>query len=163
MAVATTTALIIGAAVTAVGTAATLYAQDTASQQAEANLKHQADQAAADAKAEQGAAMVEAERIRKAAKAQRAQAVAAAAASGVDVNSPTALRIDEDITKNAEEDALLTILNGGDRAARMNQQAHVDRIGAGLARSEGRQQQAATLLSSAGQMANYSRGWKKAG
>lgn len=148
---------------TLIGTATTLYAQDTAAKQQESNLNFQAAQSAADARAEQGAAEVEAMRIRKAAKAQRAQAVAAAAASGVDVNSPTAVRIDQEITKNAEEDALTTILNGGDRSARLNQQAIFDRQGAKLARSEGRMQQRATLISSAAALTNYGQGWKKAG
>src|SRR3546814_6196752 len=94
--------------------------------------KFAADHAEADARAEQGAAQVEAERIRREGKAQRAKAVAAAAASGVDVNSPTALKIDQEITANAEEDALTVIANGGDRAARLNQQGQADRI----ARSE---------------------------
>src|SRR3546814_8701174 len=100
---------------------------DTAANQEEANAKFAADQAEVDARAEQGAAQVEAERIRREGKAQRAKAVAAAAASGVDVNSPTALKIDQEITANAEEDAMLTILNGGDRAARLNQQGQADR------------------------------------
>src|SRR3546814_20621914 len=60
---------------------------DTAANQEEANAKFAADQAEVDARAEQGAAQVEAERIRREGKAQRAKAVAAAAASGVDVNS----------------------------------------------------------------------------
>src|SRR3546814_10627465 len=74
-------------AATAVGTGVTMYGQDTAANQEEANAKFAADQAEADARAEQGAAQVEAERIRRAGKAQRAKAVAAAAASGVDVRS----------------------------------------------------------------------------
>lgn len=160
MAVATTTAIMIG--LMAAGTAATLYSTDTQAKQAEANFKFQAAQDEADAKAMAGEAEVEAMRIRKAAKAQRSQATAAAAASGIDVNSPTALRIDEEIVKNSEEDAALTILGGRDRAARMGQQAHADRNAASLARQTGRQQQTATLLSAAGSMTNYGQGWKRA-
>lgn len=150
-------------AATAFGTAATLYSTDTQAKQAESNLKFQAAQGEADAKAADGAARVEAERIRKAARAQRATATAQAAANGADIDSPTAVKIDEEIVRNSEEDALTTILNGGDRSARMRQQSRMDRIGAGLARSEGRQQQAATLISAAGTMTNYGQGWKKAG
>lgn len=157
MAVATSTAIALGLA--AVGTATTLYAQDTQAKQAESNAKFQAEQAAADAAAMQGDALVEANRIRTAAKAQRSQAVAALAASGVDVNSPTALKIDSEIAKNAEEDALLTIMGGGDRAARLNQQSVADLGAARSARSAGRAAQAATLLSAGTTM---SVGWKRA-
>lgn len=150
-------------ALTAGGTAATLYAQDTSAKQQAANLKFQADQAEADARAEAGAAQVEAERIRKQAKSQRAQAVAAAAASGIDVSSPTALKISENITKTAEEDAFLTIANAGDTSARLQQQATADRYSASATRSAGRVNQAATLLSSAASMSNYSNSaWKRA-
>src|SRR3546814_3961922 len=73
-------------AATAVGTGVTMYGQDTAANQEEANAKFAADQAEADARAEQGAAQVEAERIRREGKRQRSKAVAAAAAAGVDVD-----------------------------------------------------------------------------
>src|SRR3546814_6722550 len=132
-------------ALAAAGTATTLYGTDTAANQEEANAKFAADQAEADARAEQGAAQVEAERIRREGKAQRAKAVAAAAASGVDVNSPTALKIDQEITANAEEDAMLTILNGGDRARRLKQQGQADRIAGSNAAKAGRTHQASTL------------------
>ena len=147
MAVATTTAIML--ALLAASTTATLYAQDTASKQAEANAKFDAAQKQADAKVEADAAQIEAQRIRDAAKKQRVQAVAAAAASGVDVNSPTALRINEDITRNSEEDAVLTILGGRDSAARLQQGAQASRIAGSQARAAGRVQQATTLLSAA--------------
>lgn len=158
------TALMVGSLIVgAAGTAASMYAADTAAKQQESNLKFQAAQTAADAKAMQGEAEVEAMRIRRAAKAQRATATAQAAASGIDVNSPTAIRINEEITKNSEEDALLTIMGGGNRSARMGQQAYMDRQGASLARSEGRMQNTGTLLSgAAGAMNTYSN-WKRAG
>ena len=143
--------------VAAAGTAATMYATDTQAKQQESNLKYQAAQTAADAKAAQGEAEVEAMRIRKAAQAQKAQMTAAAAASGVDVNSPTTVRLDQEATHNSEEDALLTILGGKDRSSRMNNQAYLDRQGASLARSEGRQQQVGTLLSAT---ASTMGGWK---
>lgn len=153
----------IAYAAMAAGAAYSMYATDTQAKQQEVNLKFQADQAAADAKAAQGEADVEAMRIRKAAKAQRAQATAAAAASGIDVNSPTALKIDEEIVKNSEEDAYLTILNGKDRGARMNQQSYLDRQGASIARQNGRQQNVGTLLSAAASIAGSYSNWKTAG
>lgn len=160
MCITATVALLLAS--TAVSTGVALYGADTQAKQAEANAKFGAAQAEADARAAQGEAQIEADRIRKAGKAQQAQAVAAAAASGVDVNSPTALKLDEEIGKSAEEDAVLTILGGGDRASRMRQQAAADRIAGSNARTAGRVNQASTLLSSAAVMTNYGKGWKKA-
>lgn len=144
-------------AAAALGTYTAMESADTQAKQQEANRKYQAAQTAADAAAAAGAAQVEADRIRKAAKAQRAQATAAAAASGIDVSSPTAVRLNETITASSEEDALLTIINGGDQAARMRNQAYVDRQGASLVRSEARAQNTGTLLSAA---ASTAQGWK---
>ncbi len=164
MAVATTTVLLIASlAATAAATGASMYATDTAAKQHESDLKFQADQAAADARTAAGEAEVEAMRIRKAAKAQRSQATAAAAASGVDVNSPTAVRLDQEIVKNSEEDARLTILNGGDRSARLNQQGYLDSQGASIARQNGQMQNTGTLLSGVASGLNTYSGWKRAG
>lgn len=162
MCISATVLFVASLATAAVGTAYSMYATDTNAKQQEANLKFQSAQAQADANAERGAAEVEAMRIRKAAKAQRATATAAAAASGIDINSPTALRIDEEITKNGEEDARLTILQGADRGARLGQQAHADRTAAGLARQNGRMESTASLISGAGQMAGSYSNWKRA-
>lgn len=164
MAVATSTALAIASiAVAAAGTGVALYSADTQAKQAESNAEFQAAQAEADAKAAAGEAQVEADRIRKAAKQQRSMATAAAAASGVDVSSPTAIKIEDTITRNAEEDAVLTLLQGSDRSKRLNQQAHADRNAGIGARNAGRANQASTLLSAAGSMTNYGSGWKTAG
>src|SRR3546814_13483731 len=70
----------------------------------------------------------------------------------------TALKIDQEITANAEEDAMLTILNGGDRAARRNQQGQADRIAGSNAAKAGRLNQASTLLEGA---ALTARRWKR--
>jgi hypothetical protein len=144
----------------AVSTAAVMYSTDTQAKQVESNMKYQSAQEAADAKATQGEAEVEAMRIRKAAQQQKAQMTAAAAASGVDINSPTTVRLDQEATHNSEEDALLTILGGGDRMARMNNQAYIDRQGGSLARQNARMQNTGTLLSAAASTAS---GWKTAG
>lgn len=156
-------ALYAALAATAVSTAVTMYSTDTQAKQHESDLKFQADQAAADARTAQGEAEVEAMRIRKAAKSQRAQATAAAAASGVDVNSPTAVRLDQEIVKNSEEDARLTILNGVDRSSRLNQQGYLDSQGASIARQNGQMQNAGTLLSGVASGINTYSGWKRAG
>lgn len=160
MAVTTTALLVASLVATGAATAVSMYGADTAAKQEASNLKFQAAQGEADAKAAQGEAIVEAERIRKAAKAQRSTATAAAAASGVDVSSPTAVRIDEQIVANSEEDALLTILNGKDRSDRMNQQAKLDRTGAKLAISNGKIANAGTLLSGAAKGIGIYSNWK---
>lgn len=117
-----------------------------------------AAQAEADSRAEVGAAKVEAERIRKAAKKQRSEAVAALAASGVDVNSSTALKIDEEISRGAEEDAFLTLTGGGDRAARLNAEASGARMAGKQAQTAGYLNAGSSLLSSGSSIA---RGWKR--
>jgi Tfp pilus assembly protein PilN len=164
MAYATTTYVLLAAL--AATTAVQMYSTDTQAKQSEANLKFQAEQAEADARAEAGAAQVEAMRIRKQAKMQRAQAIASAAASGIDVDSPTALKIDKDITANAEEDAVLTIMQGKNRGSRLGQQAHASRNEASMARWAGKVNNTATLLSSvssaASMGANGGAGWKRA-
>lgn len=163
MALATTTIAIIGLAATAASTGAALYAQDTQAKQQEANAQFAADQAAADAKAEAGAAQIEADRIRQAAKKQKSSALAAAAASGVDVNSGSVLKITEDIDNVAGQDAYMTLVGGSDAAARLNQQASADRIAGRSARSAGRANQAATLISGVSTATGNGRNWKRAG
>ncbi len=150
-------------AVAAVGTGVAIQSSNTQARQAEANAKFTEQQAAADAKAEQGAAQVEADRIRKAGKRQQAAAVAAAAAAGVDVNSTTAVKIDQEIGQNAEHDAYLTILGGGDRAARLRQGGQAALIAGRSAVQASKYQNASSLLSFAGTATNYGNGWKKAG
>lgn len=117
-----------------------------------------AAQAEADSRAERGAAQVEAERILKASKRQRSEAVAALAASGVDVNSSTALKIDEEISRGAAEDAFLTLTGGSDRAARLNAEASGARYAGKQAQRAGYVNAASSLLSSG---SSIGRGWKR--
>lgn len=146
----------------AAGTATTVYAADTQAKQDEANANYAAEQAEADARAAQAQANLDAEAIRKEAKRARASAVAAASAAGIDVDSPTAIKINETITRNAEEDAVLTILNGGDYARRLGQSAQASRISGRNARSAGRINQATSLLSGGASMAGYGNdAWKR--
>lgn len=160
MAVATATAIAL--ALTAVSAGVAAYGQSTAAKQEASNLKFQAAQTAADARTAQGAAIVEAERIRTAAKAQRAEATAAAAASGIDISSPTAIKIDEKIVANSEEDALLAIMDGSDAAKRGMQQSTVYSQGAKLSTSQGKMAVAGTLLSGASTATGMYSNWKKA-
>ena len=158
--IATTTALLISAGLAAAGTAASMYSTSTQANQQASNLKYQAAQGEANARTAQGEALVEAERIRNQAKSARATATAQAAASGVDVSSPTAVRIDEKITANSEEDALLTILNGKDQGARLNQQSAIDRQSAKMTLSNARTDNFGTLLSGASKVTSIYTNWK---
>lgn len=79
---------------------------------------------------EADAAVAQAEKIRKAGAAQASKANAAMAASGVSIGEGTPIRINEEIYKNAEDDAYSTLLTGTRRAQTANDQA-------GLLRAEG--------------------------
>lgn len=120
--------------------------------------KYQQDQAQADALAKQQAAQVEAERIRKAGQQQRSQAIAALAGSGVNVDSTTAVRIDQTIGQNANQDAFQTIANGNNQAARLN----ADAVGYGQQASNaltaGYVGAAGSLLSGASRAYGYVKG-----
>ena len=135
------------------------YGQIQAGKQEQAWANYQAKQSEADANAERGAARVEAERIRKAGKRAQAEADAALAASGVDVSGEgTPVKINQEIKKNAEQDALLTIVGGNDRAKRLEADATASRIRGSQAASASRINAAGTLLGGAYDAAS---GWKK--
>lgn len=121
--------------------------------------QYQKDQAQADANAKREAAMVRAEQIRKSAKAQKARAVAALAGSGVNVDSGTALNINQTIDKNAEQDAFLTIVGGNDSALRLESAAHGYGTQAANDKTAGYINAGTTLL---GATTNNGKGWKKA-
>lgn len=124
-----------------------------------AQMNYQADQARADAQAEKGAAQVQAEKIRKAGRQQQAQARASLAASGVDVNEGTSTIINQSIGANAEEDALTAILNGTNRANRLNAQADAYDISAKNIKTASKVEAASSVLASGYKIAS---GWKTA-
>src|SRR3546814_1416635 len=68
----------------------------------------------------------------------------------------TTLFRSQEITANAEEDALTVIANGGDRARRLNQQGQADRIAGSNAASAGKINMASTLLEGAAMTARRS-------
>lgn len=119
---------------------------------------YQAAQAEADAKAEKGAAEVHAEKIRKMARIQASEANASLAGSGVQVGEGTAVNINKDIYANAEEDAVMTIFGGSDRAARGNAEAAGYRLKGSQAQQAGYLNATSTVLGAAGGMA---KGWKQ--
>lgn len=89
--------------------------------------------------ADKDAAIAQAGKIRKATRQQAGQATAALASSGVSVGEGTALRINEQIYRDSEEDAYNTILTGTRRQATSNAEA-------GILRQEGRNAQTAGLI-----------------
>ncbi|MBM5460288.1 hypothetical protein H8F21_22240 [Pseudomonas sp. P66] len=102
----------------AASTAFSVYSTVQQGKQAQLNADAQSEQAQIDADNAASAAKVQADRIRKMARNQSGEARAALAASGVDVGEGTALNINEEIYGNAEEDAVMTILNGENQRKR---------------------------------------------
>lgn len=119
--------------------------------------EYQARQAEADAAAEKSAAQVHAEKIRKIARIQAGEANADLAASGVEVGQGTALNINKEIYANAEEDAVMTLFGGADRAARGNAEAAGYRIKGRQAQQAGYLKATSTALGAAHDVA---KGWK---
>lgn len=144
----------------AAGAATAIHGEETAANQAEANANFQNAQAQADAAAAQGRAQVEAERIRRAGAVQQGVAIAAAAASGVDVNSVSAVKINETIKHNAEEDAYMTIQQGDLQAAKIRQGGAVDVMAGNASAAAYGNQETGTLISAAGKVASIASNWK---
>lgn len=91
---------------------------------------YQQRQAEADAAVQQSEAQLQARQIRDAGARQRSSARASMAASGVTVGTGTAELIDKEINANAEQDALLSIYQGDNRALQI-------RAGGKIAADEG--------------------------
>lgn len=105
-------ALVIGA----VGTGVSVYSQVQQADQAKDTANQQQAQAAEDAAYAASEAQVQARTIRKAAERQRAEARASLAGSGVVVGEGTAEQIDSEIGRDAEQDALMAVYDGNNRA-----------------------------------------------
>ncbi len=118
------TAALVGyaaAAASVVGTAVSVYSQMEQADQADKIANQQANQAREDAQFAASEAQLQARQIRKAADKQRSEARGALAASGVVVGVGTAEQIDEEIQAGGEEDALMAIYDGTNRARAINQ------------------------------------------
>ena len=81
--------------------------------------KAQEAQSKADAAAAEANGRLEAEKIRKQAAAVKSSAQAAAAENGLNVNEGVSTVINDQITRDSEEDAWLSILGAKDRGARI--------------------------------------------
>ncbi|MEJ2895810.1 hypothetical protein RVU96_16775 [Bordetella avium] len=86
---------------------------------------------------ERDAAVAQAEKIRRAGRQQSAAADAAFAASGVAIGEGTPVLINEQITRDSEEDAYMSILTGERRGRALDTQAALRRQAGSNARSAG--------------------------
>lgn len=142
--------LLIASAVVGAGSAIYSGMQQKEAAEANAELSRREGEAAADA------AVAQAEKIRKAARAQAGKANAALAASGVAIGEGTPILINEDIYKNAEDDAYSTLLTGARQRQAANDQASMIEYQGGTAQTAGFLNAGSSLLSAG---ANYGR-WK---
>lgn len=142
----------------AAGTTATVMSANAQADAADANAKQLNTQAGQ----EQDAAAAEAGRIRKNARLQAGEANAALSASGVSVAEGSALKIDEQIYKSSESDALNTIISGNRRSSSMGQEATNGVKAAKNAKTAGYIQAGASVLS-AGAGAVKASGWRSNG
>lgn len=122
----------------------------------------QGQTAATQAGQAQDAATAEAERIRAAARRQRAEAAVAFSGSGVSVGEGTPLKIDQEIARGGELDALNTIISGGRGAAVLTKESAAFGAQANGIRKAGNMQAFGTLMSSAASASSAS-GWRANG
>lgn len=142
----------VALAAAAVSAAASVYTGVQAKNAAEANAELANRQGAQ----EKDQAVAQAEKIRKAARAQAGAANAALAASGVSVGDGTAVRINEQIYQDSEQDAYNTLLTGSRAQRTANNQANVLTAQGNAAMISGGLNAGASLLSSG---SNYAK-WK---
>jgi hypothetical protein len=121
----------------AVGTGLQAFGQYRQGREQESALNYQAGMSLADANAAIGMSQVEAKAIRRAATMTRKEATAAYGASGVDVNSGTALDVQGDIVRRGEMDALTALITGQNTSARLRSQSQMQSRAARKARVSG--------------------------
>jgi hypothetical protein len=143
MAVSTGMMMAMSAAVSVVGQLAQGRAQKAAANAEAAQMQNLALQ-------QQDQAEQEAERIRKAGRRAQGQARAQLAASGVRVDEGSAVLIDEDIARESENDAQMTLLTG-------KRQARSSRFAADQARAAGSNAMTGSVL---GAVSTGLQGWK---
>lgn len=99
---------------------------------------------------ERDAAIAQAEKIRIAAKRHAGSAEAAYAASGIDVGSGSAVRVNEQIYRDSESDAYMTILTGNRRATSASNEGNIVRAQGDKAMVAGVMSASGSLLSGYG-------------
>lgn len=137
------------------GTAMTTVSAVQQGNDAQAMGNYQAAQAKADAEADRGAAKVQADKIRRAGEAERGRARAALAASGASLDSASADAIDDDIVSAYEEDALVTMYSGDNRARSRLAEGESARLAGGRAKRNATMEAAATVGSGWYRVANH--------
>lgn len=152
------TALIIGLA--AAGTATSVYAQQQQAKQANQMADQQDLIAKQDAQFAASEAQVQAKMIRKASDRQRAEARAALAGSGVTVGVGTAEQIDKEIAADGEQDALMAIYDGGNRARQITVNGNLESTRSRNAASAANLNSISTALQGG---ATIARGWNTSG
>lgn len=113
--------------------------------------EYQAEQARADAQASREEGEVRAERVRRLGHRQQSEARAALAASGVEVDAGTAVRIDQQIGRDTEADAQQELLSGIRRGQRYEQDAAASEI-------QGSNAMTRSVLAAGGTLAT---GWRR--
>lgn len=152
------TAIAIGLA--AVGTGVSVYSQQKQAKQADAIAGQQEEIARQDAQYAASEAQLQAKAIRKASDKQRAEARAALSGSGVVVGQGTAEQIDTEIQANSEQDALMAIYDGTNRARGINQSGA---LAAQRSRNSASASRTGALTSALQGGATIARGWNTSG
>lgn len=140
-------------AATAVSAGAAIMQGQQAKKGAEVNAELQRRQG----EAEKDAAVAQAEKIREAQKYAIGSANAATAASGKAIGEGSALRINETIYQNSEEDAYSTMLTGTRRQQYANDQASITLTQGRNAQTAGYLNAASSVLAGGAKIAS---GWK---
>lgn len=122
---------------------------------ANAQARAQAAQLDLQAAQERDTAVAQAEKIRRAGRSQTAAADAAFAASGVSVGEGTPVRINEAITRDAEDDAYSTILTGSRRGSTLDVESALTTQAGKNARTSGYMGAAGSLLQGASQYGQW--------
>lgn len=146
-----------GQLLTAGATAFSAISQVSQANQARAMGDFQQRQAHADATAEREAALVRAGKLRDQGERAQSAARASMAGSGIDTGSGTPVRLEGEIVRNAEEEALNEILYGNRKGARLEQEGE-------LAQLVGKNRQTSGYMGAAGSLlsggASLARGWR---
>lgn len=150
MAVTTGMMLALSTGMSVIGQIQQGKAQNAALQQQAQNNDAQAKIDAIQAERETVAAAEEAKRIRKAGARQASAASAQLAASGIAVDSGSAININEDITRGAESDAMNTLLTGERRSEAYRFSSGQQTRAASSARAAGSNAIASSILAAGG-------------
>lgn len=152
--------LTIGLTLSAISTGVDVISSISNGNAQKQNAEDNAEIARRNAAQEKDAAVAQAEKIRIAAKRQQSAANAGLAASGVDLNSGSAVKINDFINLNSEQDAYTTILTGTRGAqASLNQASMFSRQGSN-AQSAGFLNAGSSLLAGGAAIGS---GWKTGG